>query len=68
MIFVACPVSLVYGDAADSFPPEMAEVVRAGLPNADLHTARGLGHLGPFENPAQIARDIDARLRPEGSV
>ena len=67
---VACPVALVYGDAADSFPPEMAQLVRAGLPNADLHTATGLGHLGPFENPAQIAHDIDARLRedPDGSA
>jgi pimeloyl-ACP methyl ester carboxylesterase len=57
---VACPVELVYGDAPDSFSPEMAQVVRAGLPNASLHRAHGLGHLGPFEKPAQIAGDIAA--------
>jgi len=60
---IACPVELVYGDAADSFPSEMAQLVHAGLPNAGLHTALGLGHLGPFESPAQIARDIDERFR-----
>jgi pimeloyl-ACP methyl ester carboxylesterase len=57
---IACRVALVYGDAPDSFPPAMAQVVLAGLPNASLHTAHGLGHLGPFEDPAQIASDIDA--------
>jgi pimeloyl-ACP methyl ester carboxylesterase len=55
---IACPVTLVYGDAPDSFPPAMAQLVRSGLPNARVHTARGLGHLGPLEDPAQIARDI----------
>jgi len=62
---VACEVALVYGDAPDSFAPEMAQVVRAGLPNAELHVAYGLGHLGPFENPTKIAQDIDERLREE---
>jgi pimeloyl-ACP methyl ester carboxylesterase len=55
---ITCPVGLVYGDAADPFPAEMAQLVHAGLRNATLHTAQGLGHLGPFENPAQIASDI----------
>ncbi|MEO8694202.1 MAG: alpha/beta hydrolase [Acidimicrobiales bacterium] len=59
---VTCPVALVYGDAADSFAPEMAQLVLARLPNADLHVANGLGHLGPFENPAQVAADIAARF------
>jgi pimeloyl-ACP methyl ester carboxylesterase len=59
---VTCPVALVYGDAADSFAPEMAQLVLAGLPNADLHVANGLGHLGPFEKPAQVAADIAARF------
>jgi pimeloyl-ACP methyl ester carboxylesterase len=36
----------------------MAQLVRSGLPNARVHTAHGLGHLGPLEDPAQIARDI----------
>ena len=55
---VACPVTLVYGDAADSFPPAMADVVVSRLPHAELRTAAGLGHLGPFEDPAAIAADI----------
>ncbi|MEO5837926.1 MAG: alpha/beta hydrolase [Acidimicrobiales bacterium] len=62
LVEVTCPVALVYGDAADSFAPEMAQLVLAGLPNADLHVAHGLGHLGPFEKPAQIADDITARF------
>jgi pimeloyl-ACP methyl ester carboxylesterase len=59
---VTCPVALVYGDAADSFSPDMAQLVHAGLANASLHTAPGLGHLGPFENPAQIASDVQGRF------
>jgi pimeloyl-ACP methyl ester carboxylesterase len=55
---VACPVTLVYGDAPDSFPPPMAEAVASRLPQVERHTAAGLGHLGPFEDPASIARDI----------
>ena len=53
-------MTLVYGDAPDSFPPAMAQLVQSRLPNVALHTARGLGHLGPLEAPAQIARDIAA--------
>ena len=55
---IACHVALVYGDAPDSFPQEMARLVSSGLPKSSLRTARGLGHLGPFEDPAQIADDI----------
>jgi pimeloyl-ACP methyl ester carboxylesterase len=55
---VACPVTLVYGDAPDSFPPAMAQLVASRLPNAVLHTAAGLGHLGPFEDPAALAAEI----------
>ena len=62
---ITCPVALVYGDAPDSFPAEMAQLVHSRLPIVDLHTAAGLGHLGPHENPAQIARDIDERLRED---
>jgi pimeloyl-ACP methyl ester carboxylesterase len=57
---IACPVALVYGDAPDSFPPAMAALVRAGLPNVRHHTAPGLGHLGPMVDPTYIARDIEA--------
>jgi pimeloyl-ACP methyl ester carboxylesterase len=57
---VACPVELVYGDAPDSFPPAMAAIVSAGLANVRGHTAHGLGHLGPFVDPAYVARDIVA--------
>jgi pimeloyl-ACP methyl ester carboxylesterase len=55
---IGCHVALVYGDAPDSFSPEMARAVRAGLANASFHTAKGLGHLGPFESPAQVASDV----------
>ena len=57
---IACRVTLVYGDAPDSFPPAMAQLLQSRLPDVALHTAPGLGHLGPLEAPAQIARDIAA--------
>ena len=55
---VHCPVTLVYGDAPDSFPPAMADSVASRLPRVELRTAAGLGHLGPLEDPAAIASDI----------
>jgi pimeloyl-ACP methyl ester carboxylesterase len=55
---VDCPVTLVYGDAPDSFPPAMAEAVSSRLRHVELRTAVGLGHLGPLEAPATIAADI----------
>jgi pimeloyl-ACP methyl ester carboxylesterase len=55
---VTCPVTLVYGDAPDSFPPAMGDAVSARLPHVDRRTATGFGHLGPFEDPAAIAADI----------
>jgi pimeloyl-ACP methyl ester carboxylesterase len=57
---IACRVTLVYGDAPDSFPAAMAQLVQSRLLNAVMHTETGLGHLGPLEAPAQIAREIAA--------
>lgn len=55
---VVCPVTLVYGDAPDSFPAAMADAVSSRLRDVELRTAAGLGHLGPLEDPAAIAADI----------
>ena len=55
---VHCPVTLVYGDAPDSFPPAMAKAVASRLRHVEVRTAVGLGHLGPLDDPAAIAADI----------
>ena len=61
---IACRVELVYGDEPDSFPPAMAQMVSSRLPNAGVHTAHGLGHLGPLVDPAKIARHIARAFSP----
>ena len=61
---IKCRVELVYGDEPDSFPPAMAQMVSSRLSNAGLHTAQGLGHLGPLVDPAKIALDIARVFSP----
>jgi pimeloyl-ACP methyl ester carboxylesterase len=59
---VHCPVALAYGTAPDSFPDAMATAVYQGLPRAQRRSMHGLGHLGPFEDPAAVAADLIASL------
>jgi pimeloyl-ACP methyl ester carboxylesterase len=58
------PVRLIRGDRS----PEPARLVvgRLGsqLPNVDVVTLRGVGHMGPVTHPAQFARALPAWLQP----
>ena len=39
-----CPVMLHYGEADQGIPMEKVETVRAGVPDAAIHTYAGAGH------------------------
>jgi pimeloyl-ACP methyl ester carboxylesterase len=58
------PVHLMRGDRSP-LPARMA-AVRLGwqLPNAEVKTLHGLGHMGPVTHPAQVARALPAWLQP----
>ena len=55
---ISCPVWLTYGTTPDSFGAAMGEVVAAAIPHVSLSYADGLGHLGPFTDPAPVAHQV----------
>lgn len=56
-------VTLVYGDQPDSFPEPMRKAMAQGLLNSELRVMKGVGHLGPFENPAKVAAELSEVFR-----
>lgn len=60
---IRTPVTLVYGDQPDAFPDAMRIGMSQGLPNNELRVMAGVGHLGPFENPAGVAAEISEVFR-----
>lgn len=56
-------ITLVYGDQPDAFPEPMRTGMQRGLPNNELRVMAGVGHLGPFEQPAMVADEINEVFR-----
>lgn len=52
---VACPTTLACGGIPGDFGVEQMTTVAARLPNSRVEEHPGLGHLGPFERPDEIA-------------
>jgi len=60
---MAFPVRLLYGERAP-FPTRLiAEQLAARLPDADLVTIGGAGHMGPLTHPEPVANAIAAHIR-----
>jgi pimeloyl-ACP methyl ester carboxylesterase len=55
---VGCPVTVGRGDASVAVELAVAELQVAALPDAVLATFPGLGHFGPLEDPAGVARAV----------
>jgi pimeloyl-ACP methyl ester carboxylesterase len=59
---VHVPVHVACGERGDHLSPgTMGDAVRL-LPDGELEIISGVGHFGPFEDPAGIARSITAAL------
>ncbi len=66
---VRCPVELVWGDADSEAPLEVAERIRAALPNgAELRVCAGTGHMTPLEAPAELRAADRAPAAGRGAV
>jgi len=52
------PVDLITGDLDKAVPPKSSADAVALLPNAQLHTVAGLGHLAHEEDPERVAELI----------
>lgn len=61
---VACPVVVAAGVVEPGAPSSFAARVVERLPQAQLMRYDDLGHFGPQQDPARIAADLDAALRP----
>ena len=60
---VRCPVTLVWGERTDSpFGAAALNALAARLAGGRVEQAAGLGHFGPLEDPAAVARSIRAAL------
>ncbi len=59
---VTAPVHGVRGEGSDHPPAQILPSVVDRLPRATLETMTGLGHFGPFEDPARVAASIRASL------
>jgi pimeloyl-ACP methyl ester carboxylesterase len=55
---VRCPVAVVCGEHTDAFTPALIERQAAGLPRGRTQVMPGLGHFGPLEDPASVARSV----------
>lgn len=59
---VACPVVLARGERSEAASAPQAAQVAARLPQALTTELGGLGHFGPLEDPARVARSVRETL------
>ena len=57
------PVRLLRGEFAPLPTALITEEIAARLPDADLITVQGAGHMGPLTHPEQVAKAIVAHIR-----
>jgi pimeloyl-ACP methyl ester carboxylesterase len=55
---VRCPVTIAWGSATTTLGPEVFNAHVARLPAGRAEPLDGLGHFGPFEDPARLARSV----------
>jgi pimeloyl-ACP methyl ester carboxylesterase len=62
LTLVRIPVHVACGGDSNHFAPEGMEAVADRLPNGTLEVMDGIGHFGPFEDPARVAASIRTAL------
>lgn len=63
---VGCPVTVARGTLSRSLSAELAARQVGRLPHGRSETFDGLGHFGPMEDPAAVARAASAALLGDG--
>ncbi|HVF14540.1 MAG TPA: alpha/beta hydrolase [Acidimicrobiales bacterium] len=59
---VECPVVVASGDRWEALDRDIVARQAAALPHGRIETFRGLGHLGPMEDPAAVAASVATAL------
>jgi pimeloyl-ACP methyl ester carboxylesterase len=55
---VRCPVRVVGGERSPAVPPDELARIAGRLPAGEMAVMAGLGHFGPFQDPALVAAEI----------
>lgn len=55
---VGCPVTVARGATSDTFTDALVEALVGRLPRGRAEVVPGVGHFGPLEDPAALARSI----------
>jgi pimeloyl-ACP methyl ester carboxylesterase len=63
---VRCPVTVACGATSDTYNVALVDALVERLPRARSEVVPGVGHFGPLEDPALLARCIRAAFRGEG--
>ena len=61
---ISCPVALSCGERTDAFGPSFLEADAARLPRSTVEVIPALGHFGPLQDPAVVARSVVRALNP----
>ncbi len=57
---VRCPVTLACGERTDTVEPGLLQLQAARLADVRIDVLPGIGHLGPLEDPAAVAKSVVA--------
>jgi pimeloyl-ACP methyl ester carboxylesterase len=63
---VRCPVTVACGAASDTYSVALVDALVERLPRARPEVVPGVGHFGPLEDPALLARSVRTAFRGEG--
>jgi len=58
LVDVGCPVAVACGSRTEGCPPERARAHAERLPQGRTEVLADVGHLGPLEEPAQVAASV----------
>ncbi len=63
---IRVPTLLLYGELDERSPLHVAEALHEQIPEAELVVIPGIGHLAPFEAPAEFNAQVRAFIRRRG--
>jgi pimeloyl-ACP methyl ester carboxylesterase len=63
---VGCPVTVACGATSDTFGDALVDALAERLPRARAEVVAGVGHFGPLEDPALLARSVRSAFAAEG--
>jgi pimeloyl-ACP methyl ester carboxylesterase len=65
---VRCPVTVACGAMSDTFGSSVVDALVQRLPRGRGEVVSGVGHFGPLEDPALLARSIASAFADEGAA